>query len=434
MSHNGTAPKGWRTTTLGSLGTYVNGRAFKSTEWSKTGRPIIRIQDLTGSNNNPNYFAGEVEGRHVVHPGDLLISWSASLGAYLWAGPEGVLNQHIFKVQSSINKRFHYHLARAIIADLQRNSHGSGIVHVTKGVFEDTVVAIPDDPLLQERLADFIDGLETLSASALHRLASGRRILQLFRRAVLRAASYGGLTDDWRDSRAHELVRDIVQTPALRKSTLLESSDFPPSWLVSRLEDIAEFVTDGDHNPPKRVPLGIPHLTARNIRDGSISLENCTHISRESFDKVKRRYDPRPGDVIVTCVGTLGETAIVPEGLSFSADRNLAAIRPKRGVASQFLKIVLDSPEVRNGIQGLSGSTAQPHLYLKDLRALAIPIPSIAEQIEIARRVDLLLSRADLVRSQIDLVSRAVENCAHSVLMKTFEAKAGPARKDMREN
>lgn len=133
MSDGLVVPDGWRGTTLGSLGRYQNGRAFKTHEWSARGRPIIRIQDLTGSNRNPNHYEGEVEERYAVRPGDLLISWSATLGAYIWDGPEAVLNQHIFKVESNIDKRFHYHLVRACIADLERNAHGSGMVHVTKG-------------------------------------------------------------------------------------------------------------------------------------------------------------------------------------------------------------------------------------------------------------------------------------------------------------
>jgi hypothetical protein len=42
-------PAGWTATTLGALGRYVNGRGFRRGEWCDAGRPIIRIQNLTGS-------------------------------------------------------------------------------------------------------------------------------------------------------------------------------------------------------------------------------------------------------------------------------------------------------------------------------------------------------------------------------------------------
>ena len=76
-------PRGWVPTQLGRLGAYVNGRAFKPTEWSETGRPIIRIQNLTGSTKTVNFFDGDVDKKYLVEPGDLLISWSATLGALL---------------------------------------------------------------------------------------------------------------------------------------------------------------------------------------------------------------------------------------------------------------------------------------------------------------------------------------------------------------
>ena len=209
MSDAITVPDGWTATTLGAIGNYLNGRAFKRSEWSPTGRPIIRIQDLTGSNVNPNHFEGDAEPRYVVTAGDLLISWSATLGAYIWNGPEAVLNQHIFKVESKINKRFHYHLVRDCLAELDRNAHGSGMVHVTKGVFDNTPVAVPDDPRLQEALAALIDDAERFQASALAHLGTASHAVERLRRAVLATACSGGLTADWRERRheqSHELA------------------------------------------------------------------------------------------------------------------------------------------------------------------------------------------------------------------------------------
>ena len=63
---------------LGDAATFINGFAFKPTQWGDTGIPIIRIQNL----NNPvapyNYFDGDVPYKYLVKKGDILISWSAS--------------------------------------------------------------------------------------------------------------------------------------------------------------------------------------------------------------------------------------------------------------------------------------------------------------------------------------------------------------------
>ena len=133
-------PKGWKKTTLGEIATYVNGRAFKPIEWSKTGTPIVRIQNLNNPNAEYNYYDGYIEEKYHIENGDLLFAWSASLGAYIWKGKSAFLNQHIFKVlpKENVDKTFIYYLLDKVTSELYAKAHGSGMVHVTKGKFEAT--------------------------------------------------------------------------------------------------------------------------------------------------------------------------------------------------------------------------------------------------------------------------------------------------------
>ena len=109
---------------LGDLFTFKNGRAFKKEEWSKSGLPIIRIQNLNNENASFNYFSGEYSKDIVVEPGDLLFSWSgtvgSSFGSHLWNREVGVLNQHIFKVglSANIGKRYALYALRYITEGL----------------------------------------------------------------------------------------------------------------------------------------------------------------------------------------------------------------------------------------------------------------------------------------------------------------------------
>ena len=88
----------WEIINLGDAATFINGYAFKPTDWSSNGLEIIRIQNLTKGSSDINYFSGEIGDRYKVKYGDLLISWSATLGIYLWKGEDAWLNQHLFKV------------------------------------------------------------------------------------------------------------------------------------------------------------------------------------------------------------------------------------------------------------------------------------------------------------------------------------------------
>ena len=186
-------------------------------------------------------------------------------------------------------------------------------------------------------------------------------------------------------------------------------------------------MTDGDHNPPKRVPEGIPHLTAKNIKNGQLQFAGCTFITDESFEKAKRRYEPRADDVIVTCVGTLGETAVVPDGIVFSADRNLAVIRLiPSGLLPQTAFFQLNGPRMQRLIQDASGSTAQPHLYLGDLRRLAVPLLPIEEQQELCRRLVEQLERIAEIEAEVAESESALTQLDQSILAKAFRGELVP--------
>ena len=68
----GEIPSHWEDSRLKYIGEYINGYAFKPEDWSSEGLPIIRIQDLTESNSNPNYFKGTINEKYLIKDGDIL--------------------------------------------------------------------------------------------------------------------------------------------------------------------------------------------------------------------------------------------------------------------------------------------------------------------------------------------------------------------------
>jgi restriction endonuclease S subunit len=151
---------------LGDVATYINGYAFKPSDWSDTGVPIIRIQDLTGNSYQANRYNGEYAKKYEVLPGDVLISWSASLGVYIWAGEKAVLNQHIFKVvfdKCPIEKSFFVHQVQEILSKAGTSAHGATMKHLTKPVFDALPFYLP--PLNKQRhIAAVLDKVSDLIA------------------------------------------------------------------------------------------------------------------------------------------------------------------------------------------------------------------------------------------------------------------------------
>lgn len=201
-----TLPDGWAMATVGDLADYVNGRAFKPTEWKESGEPIIRIQNLNDDRAKYNFSTEQHEDKYRVKNGDLLFAWSASLGAHIWNGGDAWLNQHIFNVhpKSCATKAFVFYLLTKITAELYAKAHGSGMVHVTKGKFETTEIALP--PINeQHRIVAKIEELFSELDQGVASLKTAREQLKVYRQALLKHAFEGKLTAAWREKHRDKL-------------------------------------------------------------------------------------------------------------------------------------------------------------------------------------------------------------------------------------
>jgi len=150
---------------LKKIADFINGRAFKPSEWSNEGLKIIRIQNLNNSQAKFNYFSGKVEEKNIVTTGDLLFSWSGtpgtSFGVFIWRGERAVLNQHIFnvRIREKVDKiYFQYFLNSKLIS----KSHGGvGLQHITKYEVDKVKFTLP--PLsFQEKFASIVSQVEKI--------------------------------------------------------------------------------------------------------------------------------------------------------------------------------------------------------------------------------------------------------------------------------
>lgn len=149
---------------LGDVATYINGYAFKPSDWSDEGVPIIRIQDLTGNSYQANRYNGKYDPKYEVNKGDVLISWSASLGVYVWTGEKAVLNQHIFKVQfdkEDVDVSFFVHQVEYLLAKSASQAHGATMKHLTKPVFNALPFYLPEKSHQQE-ISGKLDAVSSL--------------------------------------------------------------------------------------------------------------------------------------------------------------------------------------------------------------------------------------------------------------------------------
>ncbi len=140
----------WRLATVADICEMKNGHGFGPEDWSDQGLPIIRIQNLNGGRKF-DYFAGVPEDRWLVETGELLFSWAGtkgvSFGPFIWRGPRGVLNQHIFKVtaKAGVDIDWLYWALRHVTDRIESQAHGfkATLVHVKKSDIYQQPVQVP---------------------------------------------------------------------------------------------------------------------------------------------------------------------------------------------------------------------------------------------------------------------------------------------------
>ena len=159
-------PKHWKRKSLYSMAQWVNGLAFRKIQFSLTGKPVIKIAEIKGGISGQTKFTKQSFDESVyIRPGDLLFSWSGqpetSIDAFWWRGPEGWLNQHIFRVtpDDGIDTTFFYYLLRYLkpnFVGIARNKQTTGLGHVTRRDLENIEAALP--PLSEQRAIAHILG------------------------------------------------------------------------------------------------------------------------------------------------------------------------------------------------------------------------------------------------------------------------------------
>ena len=441
-------PEGWAFATLGDVGRYINGRAFKPSEWEDKGLPIIRIQNLTGTSSKFNRCSKEIEDRYYVNNGNLLISWSASLGVFIWDGSDALLNQHIFRVEPNhdlVTKKFLFYASKYVLRELEKKTHGTGMVHVTKGMFEETKIPLP--PLNEQRhiVAKLEKLLSQANASKEH-LAKVPALIKQFHQSVLATACSGRLTEDWR--REHLDVKhamgllerifkrrlDEADTPAKEQRikdiySYREEQDsvlLPPSWKYIALDKLCKSFQYGTSK--KSMPEGkIPVLRMGNLQNGEIDWNSLVYTSNE--EEIEK-YSLEPETVLFNRTNSpelVGKTAIYRGECPAIFAGYLIRINNYQELDSEYLNYCLNTTqEKEHCLKVKTDGVSQSNINAQKLGKFEISFCSLEEQQEIVRRVDTLFKVVKSIEDRYNKANAQVDNLSKSLLAKAFRGELVP--------
>ena len=346
---------------------------------------------------------------------------------------EAAANEHVFicRPRTGMSSRYLALFLRSPEGQRRVLSHfkGSAQGGINRQFAEGTLIPVVSVEE-QQRVAAFLErALERLGTATTY-LASASRTLQTFKRMVLASACSGSLTADWRgvhsDGSGYAALSDALEhRSGRRRGSEVVSADpdqiaaAPDGWVAASVDQIALFVTDGEHQTPSRTREGVPLLSARNVLDGRIVFDPVDYIAEDTFNALRRRLDVSAGDVLLTCSGTIGRSSVVEEGMQFALVRSVAVIRPAIG-NGEFVSLMLRSPQLQRQIDAKKTETAQANIFQNKIRSLTLPFPPLEEQSEIVRRVSAMFAAADAADGEAGRAEVAVRRTAACILARGF--------------
>ena len=399
----GKIPHCWNTSKLKYLGQYINGYAFKPEEWGSKGVPIIRIQDLTGSNDNPNYFEGQIDKKYWVENGDILISWAATLDAFIWNKGNGWLNQHIFKAVPNrriINYDFFFWMIKESMKNMNNdNKHGIFMQHVTLSVFNNFTIPMP--PLAeQERIAAFLDAECAEIDTVLEKTRASIEEYKKLKQAVITQAVTKGIRGD----------------RPMKDSGIEWIGDIPVEWDVIRVKQLLkernERSKEGKEEPlsmSQKVGL-VPTKFLESIPNMASSFVGAklAYVDDLVFNKLKAH---------------LGVFSVSRYDGLVSPDYAVYCSTGKSNL--KYLEYIFKTPqcigEFRKKSTGIAAGLMR--LYTEGLFSIYLPYPALSEQEEIAEYLNEKCAGIDalIVKKQQYLIE--IENYKKSLIYEYVTGK-----------
>jgi type I restriction enzyme S subunit len=357
----GVIPKDWVVCKIRDVCMLINGRGFKPHEWSAQGYPIIRIQNLNGSDEF-NRYDGQFDPKILVQSGQLLFAWSGSrgtsFGPHIWQGETALLNYHIWKVlvnEKVVDRNFLFYALSHLTTSIEDQAHGaSALVHTQKWEMEAFALAIPVEIAEQRTIAKALGDVDE-TIEALSRLVAKKRELRqgAMQRLLTGQNRLPGFSSPWHVKRLKELGRFIKGSGVPRDQAL--SGDLP----CVRYGEI--YTTHHDV---------IRQFTSRISRAVA---ETATPIQFR--------------DLLFACSGEtkeeIGKCAAIAENVDAYAGGDIIILRPSAG-NPVFLGYLMNTPIVARQKANLGQGDAVVHISAGSLASIEVSLPDEPEQDAIA--------------------------------------------------
>lgn len=191
------------------------------------------------------------------------------------------------------------------------------------------------------------------------------------------------------------------------------------------MTEITDKITDGTHHSPTSYPKGdYMYITAKNIKDSGVALDNMTFVTSEVFQEVFSRCNPEKGDILYVKDGaTTGVVTINDIDDPFCLLSSVALIKPSKSINSRYLLYYLKSSICYSSVRESMKGVGITRITLKQIESWNIPIPPLSEQKRIVDEVERWFTKIDAIeQSKCDLNS-VVQKTKNKILDLALSGK-----------
>ena len=187
-------------------------------------------------------------------------------------------------------------------------------------------------------------------------------------------------------------------------------------WDVELYKDICELITDGEHITPKRTTIGIYLLSARNILNHKLNLDDVDYIDVNEYNRISKRVQPMENDILISCSGSIGRVCLVPSQMKFQMVRSVALLRLKKCMNPVFMEYLISMPYTQKQINRSKTASSQANLFQGKIKKLKAIVPTINLQNDFA----YFVKQVDKSKIEIQRSLDKLETLKKSLMQEYF--------------
>lgn len=180
---------------------------------------------------------------------------------------------------------------------------------------------------------------------------------------------------------------------------------------------LINYIKDGTHGTHERVDKGIPFLSAKNVfNSGLVIGEDESLISEKEAAIITANGFPKKGDLLLTCVGTLGRSYVWDRNDSLPFQRSVSFIRLKSKYDPYYYKYYCETSYFQDQINLLAKTSAQSGIYMGDIKKIPVPVMAKSQQKDIIDKLNSLTHQNNKSKEKIHRTIELLEEYKSSLI------------------